>query len=170
MLPVSAWPPGPPGDALSPFGRPRDICVNGPNGFVIPAGAWVVATTSNRVMMFRPQVTPFNPPRSIGTGILPGQPDIPSPPPCGCSNVFIPKFLKFNDAVERQRAFTQRTGLPPLRPLAGRRPPNWYGWAFVDAPSSTLVQYNSSGLVIADGQNVVIQGSGLATITQAYSV
>ena len=177
MLPVSAWPPGPPGASLSPFGKPRCVnvgcCVN---GFVIPTGAWVVATGSNRVVMFYPPVERFPAQRSLGTGLLPGS--IPPtrsascPPPCPPKPCGPPTFRKFNDVVEAFRAWQRETGQtdPPLRPLAGRRPPNWFGWKFVPAPSSTLVPPGASGLVIADGQNVVITGSGCATLTQAYSV
>lgn len=154
MLPVSAWPPGPPGASLSPFGKPRQICV-GCNGFVIPKGAWVVQTGSNRVVMFFPPVVPYNPARTPGTGLLPGSIP-PARPPCGCPpEPGPPRFRKFNDT--------------PLRP-PGRRPPNWFGWRLVCAPSSTLVPSCSAGLVVADGQNVVIAGGGFATITQAYSV
>ena len=216
MLPVSAWPPGPPGASLSPFGKPRQVKV-GCNGFVIPKGAWIVVTGSNRVVMFRPPVETHNPARSPGTGLLPGS--IPRPPrssqPCppardslwvgpgqavvdanGTASVvmslskatapcppprppppcpppgFRPRFHKFNDTVEAFRAWQRATGNtdPPLRPLPGRRPPNWFGWNFVNAPSSTLLPPGASGLVIADGQNVVITGGGCATITQAYSV
>ena len=159
MLPVSSWPPGPPGASLSPFGKPRQINVSCfCNGFVIPTGAWVVATGGNRVVMYYPPVTTYNPARTPGTGKLPGS--IP-PPPCGRPQ---PQWRKFNDQVEWFRAHG-RIGPPP-----GRRPPNWFGWKFVPAPSSTLVPPGASGLVIADGQNVVIVGGGCATITQAYSV
>jgi hypothetical protein len=33
-----------------------------------------------------------------------------------------------------------------------------------------LVNFNSGGTVLADGQNVVIAGAGFANITQAFSV
>jgi len=69
MLPVSAWPPGPPGASLSPFGQPRQVNVCG-NGFVIPKGAWIVATGANRVVMFYPPVVNYNPARTPGTGML----------------------------------------------------------------------------------------------------
>ena len=156
MLPVSAWPPGPPGASLSPFGLPRQV--NIPSyGFVIPKGAWIVSTGANQVVMFFPPVVPNNPARSPGTGLLPGQiPPGCTPQPCPPPNVWRPQFQKFNDT--------------PLQP-PGRRPPNWFGWRFVCAPFSTLVPAGSTGqLVIADGQNIVITGSGSATITQAYSV
>jgi hypothetical protein len=155
MLPVSAWPPGPPGASLSPFGQPRQVNVSGSvNGFVIPKGAWIVSTSSNQVVMFFPPVVPNNPARTPGTGYLPGQ--FPQTRRCPPANEWRPLFQKFNDT-------------PPQAP--GRRPPNWFGWRFVCAPFSTLVAPGSTGqLVIADGQNVVITGSGLATITQAYSV
>ena len=153
MLPVSAWPPGPPGASLSPFGKPRQVNVGRcPHGFVIPQGAWVVATGTNSVIMFRPPVSNSNPARSLGTGLLPGSIPPTGPPP---PNVYRPCFRKFADT--------------PIRP-PGRRPPNWFGWKFVDAPGSTLLAPGQSGLVIADGQNVIIAGSGCATITQAYSV
>jgi hypothetical protein len=170
MLPVSAWPPGPPGASLSPFGKPRQVKVCG-NGFVIPKGAWIVATGSNCVKMFYPPVTFSNPARSLGTGMLPGSIP-PQQTKCGCPPSQPRTFRKFNDEVEAFRAWQRATGQtdPPLRQFAGRRPPNWFGWTFVPAPSSTLVPSGASGLVVADGQNVVITGSGCATITQAYSV
>jgi hypothetical protein len=157
MLPVSAWPPGPPGASLSPFGQPRQICV-GSIGFVIPKGAWIVNTTSNQVVMYYPPVVNFNPARVPGTGVLPGQ---QAPQKCGCP----PKpWPKFNDQVDWYREHGR------IGPRPGSRPPNWFGWTFVSAPFSTLIPTGGSGLVLADGQNVVITGSGSATITQAYSV
>ena len=175
MLPVSAWPPGPPGASLSPFGKPRQVCVDPTIGFVLPKGAWIVQTGSNKVVMFFPPVVNSNPARSFGTGMLPGSiPPGPPAPKCGCCppGEFEPRFLPFNEAVERFRAWQRRTGNtdPPLRQFAGSRPPNWFGWRFVPAPSSTLIPNGAAGLVVADGQNVVITGSGAATITQAYSV
>jgi hypothetical protein len=172
MLPVSAWPPGPPGASLSPFGMPRQVGI-GPNGFVIPKGAWIVATGSNCVKMFYPPVTSYNPARTPGTGLLSSPP--PRTSPCGCPPCppkGPPPFRRYDDVLEGFRAWQRKTGDagPPIYPFAGRRPPNWFGWAFVPAPSSTLVPSGASGLVIADGQNVVITGSGCATITQAYSV
>ena len=167
-MPVSAWPPGPPGASLSPFGKPRSISVGScPNGFVIPTGAWIVACSSNRVIMFYPPVSTANPARPPGTGLLPGA----KPPPCPAT-VYRPTFAKHDAALEAYRAWQRTTGNtdPPLRQFAGRRPPNWFGWNFINAPSSILVQPCQSGLVIADGQNVIISGSGFATITQAYSV
>jgi hypothetical protein len=175
MLPVSAWPPGPPGASLSPFGMPRQVKVCG-NGFVIPKGAWIVATGSNRVVMFYPPVTSYNPARTPGTGMLssaipPAQSKCGCPPP-PCPPTGPPPFRRYDDVLEGFRAWQRKTGDagPPIYPFAGRRPPNWFGWKFVPAPSSTLVPSGASGLVIADGQNVVITGSGCATITQAYSV
>jgi hypothetical protein len=220
MLPLSAWPPGPPGASLSPFGLPREIDVGRHrHGFVIPKGAWIVVTGSNRVVMFRPAVEPYNPARTPGTGLLPGSIPINRPrqrrpprpprgesvwigpgevtfneagtaaismslakaavPPCPpppCPSPSPPNgprpFAKFDTVLEAWRAWQRRTGNtdPPLRPLAGRRPPNWFGWRFVNAPGSTLIHPGGSGLVIADGQNVIIAGSGFSTITQAYSV
>ena len=178
MLPVSAWPPGPPGDSLSPFGKPREIRVGQhPHGFVIPKGAWVVRTTSNRVIMFAPPVQTSNPARSPGTGLLPGSiPPPPNrPPPCPpppCPPPQPKQFMRYNDYVEAWRAWQRRVGRtdPPIRPLPGRRPPNWFGWRFVRAPGATIVQPNSAGTVLADGQNVVIAGGGCATIIQAFSV
>jgi hypothetical protein len=155
MLPVSAWPPGSPGASLSPFGTPRDICV--PScGYVLPKGAWMVQTGGNQVVMFRPPVTNFNPVRVPGTGILPGS----TPPVCGCQ----PSWPKFNDQVEYCRS------LGKIAPPLGKRPPNFFGWSFVNAPSATLIPTGSGGVVLADGQNVVIVGGGWANITQAYSV
>jgi hypothetical protein len=171
MLPVSSWPPGPPGASLSPFARPREICV-GSNGYVIPKGAWVVRTGSNRVVMFTPPVVNHNPARSPGTGLLPGTglPASPRCPPTPCPPP--PPFHRYNDVVEAWRARQRETGRtdPPIKPLPGRRPPNWFGWRFVSAPCSTLVPQNAAGLVVADGQNVVIAGGGFAQLTQAFSV
>jgi hypothetical protein len=162
MLPVSAWPPGPPGASLSPFGTPRGICV-GNHGFVIPKGAWIVSTGSNSVIMYFPPVVNFNPARTPGTGILPGSRSAP-PPNCGCPPTPPRTWPKFNDQVDWYRAHG-RTG-----PRPGHRPPNWFGWQFVPAPMAVLLAPGASGLVVADGQNVVIQGGGQATITQAFSV
>lgn len=250
MLPVSAWPPGPPGSSLSPFGRPREIRVcDHARGFVIPKGAWIVTTGSNRVIMFRPPVRHDNPPRTPGTGLLPGSipprplpPVPPCPPPpavyrvrakldwrkggepfsgpsvgsvvssigaaamsspagmransgsagavataaqssittaqasdrrCWPPAPIRPRFVRFDDYLEAWRAWQRAIGRtdPPNRPLPGRRPPNWFGWAFDRcAPGSTIVPMNSAGTVLADGQNVVIAGAGFATIVQAYSV
>jgi hypothetical protein len=171
MLPVSAWPPGPPGASLSPFGKPRQVSV-GCNGFVIPKGAWVVSTGSNRVVMFRPPVERFPAQRSPGTGLLPGSIPPRRATPCSCPPKPRRTWHRYNDVVEAFRAWQRETGDtdPPLRPLPGRRPPNWFGWRFVNAPCSTLLQPGQNGLVVADGQNVVIAGGGCATITQAYSV
>jgi hypothetical protein len=175
MLPVSAWPPGPPGASLSPFGKPRQINVGQHcNGFVIPRGAWIVQTGSNRVVMFSPPVVP-DPPRTPGTGLLPGSirpRKVPPCPPSPCQPQ--PRvFLKHDTVLEMWRAWQRANDNtdPPIRPLPGRRPPNWFGW-FIDpcAPCATLLAPGQSGLVIADGQNVVIGGGGFATITQAYSV
>jgi hypothetical protein len=169
MLPVSAWPPGPPGASLSPFGLPRQVSI-GSNGFVIPKGAWIVSTTSNSVVMFFPPVQSYNPARTPGTGLLS---QAPQQQACGCPPPGPKQFPRYDDALEGFRAWQRKTGDagPPIYPFAGRRPPNWFGWTFVPAPFSTLVPPGSTGtLVIADGQNVVITGSGCATITQAYSV
>lgn len=59
---------------------------------------------------------------------------------------------------------------PPIRPIPGRVPPNFAGWNFVGAPSQVLLNFGQSGLVVADGQNVVVMGGGCAVITQAFSV
>ena len=201
MLPVSAWPPGAPGASLSPFGQPRVISLDRhPRGFVIPKGAWVVRTTSNRVVMFMPPVELHNPPRTPGTGFLPGQippPPHPPLPPCptpapAAARTASPviasatrrgvdcgpppqqkQFIRFDDYLEAWRAWQRRIGRtdPPNRPLPGRRPPNWFGWRFDRcAPRMTVVRQNSAGTVLADGQNVVIAGCGPATLVQAFSV
>lgn len=246
MLPVSAWPPGPPGSQLSPFGRPRTVRLNEhPRGYVLPKGRWVVQTGSNRVVMFRPPPNDWwtnNPPRTPGTGYLPGQgPGYgprppPPPPPTWCpprpdaimhfhvranaapsapsrgvgagagswaaspapiaaeapaspqtrfssqENFRVSRetgwrprppyrFWKHNEYVEAWRAWQRAIGRtdPPIRPLPGRRPPNFFGWSFTRAPGSTLIPAGSAGTVVADGQNVVITGAGHANVTQAYN-
>jgi hypothetical protein len=174
MLPVSSWPPGPPGASLSPFGTPRTVNLAcHPCGFVLPKGAWVVQTGANQVMMFRPPVTSNNPSRTPGTGFLPGQARShgrPSPRPPAP----VPKqFIRYDDYLEAWRAWQREIGRtdPPNRPLPGRRPPNWFGWMFdASAPGTILIPAGSGGTVLADGQNVVITGGGCANITQAYSV
>ena len=173
MLPVSAWPPGPPGAALSPFGRPRQISLDcHPHGYILPKGAWVVRTSSNSVIMRVWDEPPFNPPRTPGTGLLPGQ---PAPPPSPPAPPRRPAFIRYNDYVEAWRAWQRRVGRtdPPIRPLAGHRPPNWFGWIPRNVPCReilTLVRSNSAGTVLADGENVLIVGSGGATVIQAFSV
>jgi hypothetical protein len=251
MLPVSAWPPGAPGEQLSPFGRPRTVNLAlHRRGFVLPKGAWVVQTGPNRVLMFRPEVTHYNPARVPGTGILPGQgpgygppppswrPPPPLPPrpptktlridaqirrygppevqlkarsrgPCeidpnaqsiaqtaaklgvesvaSAANPILPqkKFEQprvsretwrrptHDEALEAWRAWQRRIRRtdPPIRPLPGRVPPNFFGWRWDRrAPSVVLVPASSGGTVLADGQNVVIVGVGFANVTQAFSV
>lgn len=193
MLPVSAWPPGPPGSQLSPFGRPRvvDLAFH-PDGYVLPKGAWVVQTGANRVIMFRPEVEHFNPPRVPGTGLLPGQGRPPPPRPCPPVSPAPPqnrnlpqKFFGFpgvsretgsrpthDQFLEGWRAWQRRTGRtdPPIRPLPGRVPPNFFGWRRVCAPGTVVVPSNAGGTVLADGQNVIIAGCGFASVTQAFSV
>lgn len=161
MLPVSAWPPGPPGSSLSPFGTPKDICVPS-MGYVLPKGAWVVQTGGNQVVMYRPPVVAYNPARVPGTGVLPGQAPRQPPSRCGCPPTR--EWPKFNDQVEWYRAHGR------IAPKPGSRPPNWFGWTFVNAPFSVLLASGQSGLVLADGQNTVITGGGFATVTQAFSV
>lgn len=212
MLPVSAWPPGPPGSSLSPFGPPRCVKVP-PCGYVLPKGAWIVQTGANQVVMFRPswEKALYNQPtQQMGTGYLPGQwqwrygkppsgwimgqggrpiPQVPvgnppgpitnatqtvsretlCPPPKPCPPRRRPTH---NQYLEGWRAWQRCTGRtdPPIRPIPGRVPPNFAGWNFVSAPRSTLINFGQSGLVLADGQNVVLMGGGTANITQAFSV
>ena len=173
MLPVSAWPPGPPGAALSPFGAPRVINVGRHrHGFVIPKGTWVVHTGANRVVMFRPSWKwdlDNQPSRQMGTGILPGALQrkfgFPFPP-----HRPFRRRPTHDEYLEAWRAWQRRIGFsdPIQRPIPGRVPPNWAGWWFSRAPGQTLVPFGRSGTVIADGQNVVIVGGGKATITQAF--
>lgn len=166
MLPVFSWPPGVPGASLSPFSKRRRVCV-GSCGCIIPPGAWVVSTTSNSVVMFFPHHDPWvGVNQTPGTGLPPGS--SPPPPPANCRPT---QWMAYNDVVAAWRAWRQQTGCTPSqqRPLPGRQPPNFFGWQFVNAPSRTLVGPNSGGLVIADGQNVVIT-AGEAFLHQAYSV
>ena len=66
------------------------------------------------------------------------------------------------------QAFIDANGFPPP---AGSQPPNWFGWYCVTpVMTMTLVGPMSSGLVLADGQNVSIQGSGNANIVEVFSV
>jgi hypothetical protein len=139
----------------------------------------VVDAGTNSVVMYRPdwQKALYSQPRNqMGTGRLPGEqqwwqgrsqtPCAPCPPPQPCKRPTHDQYL------EAWRAWQRKTGRtdPPIRPLPGRVPPNFAGWRFVGAPSSTLLQPGQSGTVLADGQNVVIIGSGCSTITQAFSV
>jgi hypothetical protein len=238
MLPVTAWPPGPPGSWASPFGAPREIDVGQHDcGFVLPKGTWIVSTGSNRVVMFTPswEEELYNQPcRALGTGFLPGSWAFPAIPPARepiryynvraqvaagagpqavagaifgalpaeargtAATQIVPKNFSGNPAVSREtwggwppqfrppvpqrfmthdafleawRAWQRRIRRtdPPIPPgPPGRRPPNWAGWRFVNAPSRMLVGPASSGTVLADGQNVVIQGTGFAKIVQAF--
>lgn len=164
MLPVSSWPPGPPGASLSPFGRPREINVSCHcHGYIIPKGAWIVNTGGgNRVVMFVPSWRKdlyYQPSRQMGSGLLPG-----SLPPG-------PIRPTHDQCLEAWRAWQRKTGITgEVMPKPGRVAPNWDGWRYVPAPSRTLVQPCSGGLVVADGQNVVITGSGSAHIIEAFSV
>lgn len=173
MLPISAWPPGPPGSSLSPFGAPHTVCVN-PCGYILPKGAWVVQTGANQVVMFRPDWRrEAQPSRQMGTGHLPGEwrwRGWPKPAP-GLNCTLPPRRPTHDEYLEAWRAWQRCIGWsdPVQRPLPGHTPPNWAGWRFVGAPSQTLIPFGQSGMVLADGQNVVIQGGGMATITQAYS-
>lgn len=165
MLPVQAWPPGPPGASLSPFGKPHRVNVSRAcNGYIIPKGAWVVHTEANQVMMFVPSwwmALQNQPQKQMGTGFLPG-----SAPPAGRTR------LTHDQHLERWRAWQRATGINwgPIQPTPGEVPPNFAGWSYVRAPGRVLVQANSAGLVVADGENVVITGGGCATIIQAFSV
>jgi hypothetical protein len=83
------------------------------------------------------------------------------------------RFMTHDAYLEAWRAWQRATGNtnPPIRPLPGRVPPNFFGWRRDRcAPGTVLVNFCSGGTVLADGQNVVIAGSGFANITQAYSV
>jgi hypothetical protein len=83
------------------------------------------------------------------------------------------RFVTHDAFLEGWRAWQRATGNtdPPIRPAPGRVPPNFFGWRRdPNAPCVTLVNSNSGGTVLADGQNVVITGGGFANITQAYSV
>lgn len=165
MLPVSAWPPGPPGASLSPFGKPRCIDMScHPCGCILPKGAWVVHTGSNQVVMFVTswrKALDHQPQRQMGTGFLPGSP--PNPGPTRPTH---------DQALEAWRAWQRQTGRNegPIWPPPGRVPPNWDGWMYINAPSRTLVPPNSAGLVVADGENVVLTGGGGAIIIEAFSV
>jgi hypothetical protein len=81
--------------------------------------------------------------------------------------------MTHNAYLEAWRAWQRATGNtdPPIRPIPGRVPPNFFGWRRDPcAPATVLVNPNSGGTVLADGQNVVIAGAGFANITQAFSV
>lgn len=174
MLPVSAWPPGPPGSQLSPFGLPRTVnLARHPRGYVLPKGTWVVQTGSNQVVMYRPPVMHVNPARAPGTGILPGQGSRKSVSRETCAPCGPPgpqRRLTHDQYLESWRAWQRKTGRtdPPIRPTPGRVPPNFFGWGFVNAPATTLIPSGQGGTVQADGQNVVIVGAGSANITEAF--
>lgn len=194
MLPVSSWPPRAPGTDLSPFGKP--MCV--PSGFVLPKGAWIVRTTGASVIMCvrraYADIWGQNPARVPGTGVLPGQGFTPpqpgpitpiplypprnsnatprqsviNPPPCPTRR----SWPTSDQVLEAFRAWQRKTGRTDVTgPPPGRRPPNWFGPCTDRSPAirTTLVQPNSAGTVLADGQNVMIWGNG-AMIMQAFSV
>lgn len=166
MLPVSAWPPGPPGSSLSPFGKPVTIELSAQcSGTILPKGAWIAHTgPSNQVVMF---VTDWRtalynqPQRQMGTGFLPGSPPNPGP-----------TQPTYDQKLEAWRAWQRQTGrnfmVPPGPP--GRTPPNWDGWQATPAPYRIMVRPCSSGLVVADGENVVATGIGGITFIEAFSV
>ena len=104
----------------------------------------------------------YQPTRQMGTGYLPGAPPQPGPP-----------RMTHDQRLEAWRAWQRQTGCNegPIQPIPGRVPPNWDGWMYIPGvPSRTLVQPNSAGLVVADGENVLITGGGCATIIEAFSV
>ena len=177
-----------------------DVGSQPPWGFILPKGAWYVQTSSNQVFFTASGVTWANPVRAPGTGFLPGQIPAPPPPPCpgvtppipvsscgcGCGNLtwaWAPNWA--NPPAPGSPASTPPTSPPPWTwmtwedfieafgeaPPAGSQPPNWFGWYCVTpVMSMTLIGGNSSGLVVADGQNVSIQGSGSAIIVEALNV
>jgi hypothetical protein len=140
----------------------------GSEGYALPKGAWIVDAGANSVVMFFPPPAIYNQPRhQMGTGRLPGQQQWMTgpctPPPC--------KRPTHDQYLEAWRAWQRKTGWTgSIRPLPGRVPPNFAGWQLTSAPSSTLLSPGQSGIVLADGQNVVIMGAGASTITQAFSV
>jgi hypothetical protein len=170
MLPVSAWPPSRPGASLSPFGTPKTVNLASFSGvYPLPKGAWIVNTTGNQVVMRIPSMTWAGVNQTPGTGLLPGS--VPPAPPPGCPAPF--QWPTWDDYLEGWRAWQRTTGRtdPPIRPLAGHRPPNFFG--FFPDPNAimfTLIPSCASGTVLADGQNVVLTGGGCATIIEAFSV
>ena len=171
MLPVSSNPPRAPGTELSPFGKPWSP----PSGFVLPKGAWIVQTGAASVVMCVRQpyadIWGFNPARVPGTGFLPGQPPPPTPPVTGAPpSVWM--WPTPDQILESFRAWQRKTGNTFLAgPPIGRQPPNWFGPWTDPSPATTvtLLAPGQNGPVLADGQNVMINGGG-ATIMQAYSV
>jgi len=176
MLPVSAWPPGAPGSALSPYGLPTTVnaaCFS--QGYILPKGAWIVNTMANSVVQRISTVTwSSSVAQAPGTGLGVGQPPPPAGPPGtippGQTNPFqLPNSL---DCLMAWRAIQRQVGRtdPPIRPLPGLTPPNFFGWFPSAGQVFTLLGPNSGGTVIADGQSVAIVGGGCSTIMQAYSV
>ena len=124
----------------------------------------------------------------------PGFPPAPvTPPPgtpcnCGCGNLtqaWAPNWANPPAAGQAASPAALATSPPPwtwqtwqafidangFPPPAGSQPPNWFGWYCVTpVMTMTLVGPMSSGLVLADGQNVSIQGSGNANIVEVFSV
>jgi hypothetical protein len=186
MLPISAWPPGAPGSSLSPFGSPWTVnAATSPTGFILPKGKWIVQTGGNQVVMRVPSVTWGGPPVAPGTGLLPGtgvpppQPPPGLPPPVGpwtpalksnCPGPQPWQWPKYLDFLMAWRAWQRQVGRtdPPIRPLPGRRPPNWFGWFPAAGQVLTLLGPGQSGQVTADGQNVAIAGGGCSTVIQVF--
>lgn len=198
MLPVQSWPPRAPGTDLSPFGAPRCVpsgFVLPKGAWVVMTNAASVVMCVRKAYA---DIWGRNPTRVPGTEVLPGNGTVPPQPgpmkaipptPPKTSNAWpstpvtgggtsppptwaqwrwptADQLLEGFRAWQRQTGNTDRAG-PPI----GRTPPNWFGpWTDTSpAIQVTLLQPGSNGVVLSDGQNVKVWGSG-AMVMRAASV
>ena len=101
---------------------------------MIPKGAWIVATEREPSRHVLPAGRHLQPGRARPE---PACCRLTAPPSAdaGCAS-YRPTFSQVQRCRRGFRAWQRKTGTtdPPLRPFAGRRPPNWFGWDFVCAP------------------------------------
>jgi hypothetical protein len=139
MLPVTTRPPGPPGAWGSPYGAPQIIDLSEKPPWPWPQLRWGPEPAGF-----------FMPPK--GCWII----------QCGPGNSVV---LFYRIPHDDDDGWAPQWGtLPPIPPPPGppgNEPPPWQ--------SETLVDSGKTGTVFADGQNLVIEGFGTATIIQVFS-
>lgn len=135
-------PPFPPGSFNSPFGAPQVIDLSDWGGtFTLDHGAWYVCCDGGTEVVLL--IFPWQPEAFANPARAPGTGLIyENPPPT--------------------------TPFPPPAPWTVCVPPSQVPQ--IQPHECILVQPGMTGLVLADGQNVLVVGSGSATIIQAFSV